>query len=456
MVLSGMRIWLVFFAVLWIARPAVGDVRADLKAKTNAAYEAYDGFEYEEARKLLNSALTIAKRQRIENSPEVARIHLALGIVYFGGLKDDESAKLSFLSAIQIDPTVEIDPAYRTPAMARLLADARVEAKAIADGGAADTTKPTPDVIVTPPPDAVDESCPSGAELAHRTIDTIRSGEGVFFRVQTGRSLRADSVAVLVRVKGAEDYARLPMIQDGCNWRVELPASFTLGDVLHYYVEARKEGEVVGRVGSPSLPNLVEIEGRTTTFATAPSQMGRVFLSVAYAAGGSYLSTSHTTEQGNRVDCAFPQCFSAAYAAFVPELSLRVGRRGRVGLAARIGLPVGANIPGHSTLFPSGFVKYHHHLREDGRGLGFSGLLGAGIIGGVIAMQPPSLDKDIVNLGPVLLGIGGTYGVGVGRSLTLVFSLDAILGLATSEKVGTARVNTALHFDAGVGLRLGI
>ena len=71
-------------------RVAHADAKAkkDIEQKMKEAMENYDLLEYEEARKILNQALTIAKKAKMENDPVTAKVHLRLGIVYFAGLQD--------------------------------------------------------------------------------------------------------------------------------------------------------------------------------------------------------------------------------------------------------------------------------------------------------------------------------------------------------------------------------
>src|SRR5215831_11554296 len=96
-------------------RAAHADPKKDIQQKIKEAMENYDLLEYEEARKLLNQALTLAKQKKLENDPVTAQVHLRLAIVYKAGLNDDDSAKLSFASAVQIDSKITIDAAYKTP-----------------------------------------------------------------------------------------------------------------------------------------------------------------------------------------------------------------------------------------------------------------------------------------------------------------------------------------------------
>ena len=69
-------------------RTAHADPKKDIQQKIKEAMENYDLLEYEEARKLLNQALTISKQKKLDNDPLVAQVHLRLGIVYAAGLND--------------------------------------------------------------------------------------------------------------------------------------------------------------------------------------------------------------------------------------------------------------------------------------------------------------------------------------------------------------------------------
>src|SRR5262249_47471115 len=90
-------------AVVSAARPAHADAKSDIAAKIKAAMDSYDSLDYDAARKSLNQALAVAKKAKLEKDPIVAKAYLDLGIVAFA-VPDLDAAKLSFLSAVQIDP----------------------------------------------------------------------------------------------------------------------------------------------------------------------------------------------------------------------------------------------------------------------------------------------------------------------------------------------------------------
>ena len=120
--------------VIWcLAAPAHADPRSDIAAKARAAMASYDAMDYDTARKLLNQALALAKRAKLDKDPVVARVYLDLGIAQLAS-SDQEAAKVAFLSAAQIDPRITIDPAYKSAELVRMLDEAKAAAGEPATG----------------------------------------------------------------------------------------------------------------------------------------------------------------------------------------------------------------------------------------------------------------------------------------------------------------------------------
>ena len=86
----------VLVGVWCLAATAHADPKADIAAKARAAMVSYDSMDYENARRLLNQALAIAKRARLEKDPIVARVYLELGIAQYAA-SDQEAARVAFL-----------------------------------------------------------------------------------------------------------------------------------------------------------------------------------------------------------------------------------------------------------------------------------------------------------------------------------------------------------------------
>jgi hypothetical protein len=126
------------------------DVKTTKKVEdmNRAAMEDYDLLEFESAKKQLNDALALAKKAKLDKAAVAARTHLNLGIVYGGGLNDKDTATLEFMSAIEIDASVKLDAAYKTPALQKIFDGARtsVASNTGKDKPVGKTTPETPPV----------------------------------------------------------------------------------------------------------------------------------------------------------------------------------------------------------------------------------------------------------------------------------------------------------------------
>src|SRR5262249_35928430 len=163
---------------LWVAAPAHADPRSDIAAKARAAMASYDAMDYDTARKLLNQALAIAKRAKLDKDPIVARIYLDLGIAQLAS-SDQEAAKVAFLSAAQIDPKIAVDPAYKSAELVRMLDEAKAAA---GDTGG----------------DAIDE-CRSLRGIQHTAIEGARRGVAQPIEVLIGGDVSPARVVVMYR-----------------------------------------------------------------------------------------------------------------------------------------------------------------------------------------------------------------------------------------------------------------
>src|SRR3954465_588009 len=172
----------VIVGILWcLAAPAHADPRAEIAAKARAAMASYDSMAYEAARRLLNQALAIAKKAKLDKDPIVARVYLDLGIAQLAG-SDQEAAKVSFLSAAQIDPKITIDASYKSPELVKMLEEARAAAT---EGGS------------EPAADAGD--CKAVKGLQHTIIDTGKAGVAQPIEALVASDLAPARVSVMYR-----------------------------------------------------------------------------------------------------------------------------------------------------------------------------------------------------------------------------------------------------------------
>lgn len=445
-----------------LAAPVHADPRSDIVARTRQAMASYDAMDYETARRLLNQALAIAKRAKLDRDPVVARVYLDLGIAQIAA-SDPEAAKVAFLSAVQIDPKIAIDPAYKSTELVRMLDDARA--------AAGDSGEPASD------------DCRSVRGIQHAPVEGARRGVAQPIEVLIGGDVSPARVVLMYRPEGAIDFTELRLTrQSGCRYAGAIPAAAMHGALVHYYIAAYDaNNKVLTAKGSSGSPNLLELGGGAPRHdaedpaggappAAAPERgasaglveasnqrardaVKRVAISVSLGAGLGYVSGK--TEGDNVVQQC---CVGVNPAVALIELRYNLTRRLSLGAVARLGFPLGANIMGHSTIAPAGLVRLSYALSDTGRGFHLSGEAGVGILRNTITLstQDPTMNTDIVAQGPLLLGAGVGYTFRLSDSFSFLLDLDAIAGIAVVDKLGTAiHLHSSVSADMCAGLAVG-
>jgi hypothetical protein len=477
-----------------LAAPAHADPRADITAKTRAAMASYDAMDYDQARKLLYQALAIAKKARLDKDPIVARVYLDLGIAQLAG-SDQDATKLALLSAAQIDPKIAIDPAYKSPELARLLDEAKAAAASIGDDPADD--------------------CRAIRGLTYALADSGRRGAAQPIEVSVGGDAAPARVVVMYRAEGALDFVETRLTRQGaCKYTGSIPASAARGSLVHYYVAAYDaRNRVLAAKGSSSAPNQLDlrtpgradarpvgapdrppagpmaaaIEEPATEPAAAPpepspapaappaaddaldtsdpqrSARRKILLAVSAGTGFGYVSGR--TENDNQVQSC---CIGASLLVVTPELGYYFTPRLSLGLAVRLGFPIGADVADHASVAPAGFVRaryalFQAHAAYPGDGFLAMAEAGAGILRNTIKLDAsvtmstgPGMETDIVAQGPLLFGAGLGYRHHLGASLAVVVELDALAGIAVTRSFASANhLNSGISADLSLGLALG-
>ena len=122
----------------------------------------------------------------------VARVYLDLGIAQLAG-SDQEAAKVAFLSAAQIDPKIQIDPAYKSAELVRMLDDAR---SAAGDSGGE-------------PASPAGDDCRSIRGIQHAPVEGARRGVAQPIEVLIGGDVSPSRVIVMYRPEGAIDFTEI-------------------------------------------------------------------------------------------------------------------------------------------------------------------------------------------------------------------------------------------------------
>lgn len=467
--------------VLMAASPAQADadVRSKVKEKAKQAMENFDLLEFDEAKKMLNEAITLAKKNKLRDET-LASVYVNLGIVYFSGFSDKESAKLQFIEAVQIAGDVKIDKAYATDEMAKLLSEAR-------DQFAGSTGDPTPTAATTDDDDEVD--CDALTGLKHDLVDEAPAGRPAKIVVYVGGDLKAKKVSAFYRPKGTAKFSEVPLQASGCKFAGAIPGEALKGDMLHYYVAAvDRSGKKVGNKGSKGSPNIMEIAqvgsaaftddenplgdgadaadtaDTASSEAEVSTQVGpiggpkkaKLFLSLSAGTGGGYV-TGNTERVNSPVGC----CFAPALLHVMPELGYYISPQLAISAAFRFGFPVGANINGHATGAPAGLIRVRYALSESGNGLSVAGAIGGGLLRHTVTIdnQPSDMNTDTTASGPLVLGGGAAYIRPLSGPMKFIVELNALAAFAIVDELGDCpdgdscvRPSFGLQMDANLGI----
>jgi hypothetical protein len=453
------------------AGSASADPKSDVQAKGREAMEAYDLMDYDAAKKSLNQALQIAKKGKLDKDPIAAKVYLYLGIATFAG-GDAEGARASFVSAVQIDPKIQIDAAYKSPELVKMLDAARTEA----GGGAPPSGNGGSEA---PPVDTVD--CSGVKGLQHTIIDEGKQTVATPIEALVGADLKPNKVSVMWRSEGETEFTEAQLTKQGaCKYTGQIPGSAMRGSVLHYYIAAYDGGiKPIATRGSQGAPNLMELGAappggggvndgedpingnRTKPPPTGDNISGGIVVGgkapkvyIAFAGGTGFGYVTGKTEFGSPVETC---CIGNSLVVLQPELGFHISRQLAVGLAGRIGLPLGANIDGHSTMAPGGLIRLRYALSTTGEGIRVMGQLGGGVLRNTIKLNNamPGMDTDIVPQGPLLVGAGVGFKKSLSGNLAFIADLSALGAIAVVDKLGTSNMNTGFGADLSIGLAVG-
>ena len=459
---------------LGVTRVALADGKSDVAAKIKAAMEAYDTFDYDGAKKQLTAAIAAAKKAHLDKDPILAKAYLDLGIVD-AAVPDQDAAKQAFVSAVQIDAKIQIDVAYKSPELAKLLDSARSDAKS-------STPVATPTSNDTGGLD-LGTDCTSIKGLEHTLVDTAKGNAPLTLETNVGTDVKAAKVSIFYRVEGSTEFSEVKMIKAGeCKYAGQIPASAMKGSLVHYYIGAYDGGgKVIASKGSQGSPNIIEVTagaagskpsdnedplgGSKTTTATpsgddsasvsadtsAPGKPKKIYIGLNAGTSAGYVTG--TTEGMNAVkNC----CIGSSLVVLVGEIGYHITPRTAIGLAFRFGVPVGANLEGHATGAPAGLVRLRHSFSDDG-GFHVMGQLGVGFLRNTIKLDDPAngMDTDIVAQGPLLVGAGVGYEKKLGDMVAFVVDLDAIAGIAVTSQIGASPLNSGISGDLSLGFQFG-
>lgn len=484
--------WVVVMSLALVARTAAAQDKQAIKKiedLNRIAMEDYDLTDFESAKKKLTDALVLAKKSKLDKHKVAAMTNLNLGIVYGAGLKDPDNAKLYFIAAVEIDPSIQIPVAYKDPSLQRMLDEAKAMVGGGPGGGGGGGA------VASDPVETV-------VGLEHSEITEAEGGKPIRVSVKVGADLKAKQVILYYRPQRAEDFTPVPMKPaGGAAYEADIPAEATSGDYVHYYIEARNEkAKVVATKGSAGSPNVIDVlrarggggdddeenlddenpleaigrgggggggrrgggdddgGGRTTIRKKARRSAHTWFANVAVGTGFGFV-TGKTEQQKQPVTC----CIAPAPFHVMPEIGFWLSPKLMLSACARIGFPVGANLQGHASAAPAGFLRLTYALgRGDGEGLLLHGDVGGGFIRHTIKldMPPPGQpgDTDTYVTGPLFIGGGAVFARTLGGPLKFVADANLALGIPVIDSIGGGDGRPAIepHFAVNMDINLGL
>jgi hypothetical protein len=434
--------------------------KKQIQSHNKKAMESYDQLEFEAAKAALDKALLAAEKGGLEEDPLVARVLINLGIVEFAGLNDEAAAREAFAAAVAIDPAIDVDVAYRTEAMSKLLAEVKRSAKEDARLFGEESTGAT----------GPDASCAELEGIDHSLISKGKPGRAQTIEIRVGESLGAERVSLFYREAGAEEFEELRMKRtEDCSYAATIPARAMRGESVHYYVSALAGKKTLASRGSSGSPNIIELGGarrggdEDNPLGEEDTRSGgrdkpTVFVSAALGTGGGYV-TGKTEVIASDVSC----CVASALLHLFPEVGYYFTRQMSLSAAFRMGFAVGANVEGHATAAPAGLLRVRYALAESGAGLHVSGAVGGGIIRNTVKVEQAieGMDTDTTAAGPFLLGAGVGFAQPVSEMVRLVGELNSIAAIPGGIKElgpcpgsGCVRPHFGLQFDLNLGVLL--
>jgi hypothetical protein len=440
-------------ALLWLcaawpawAQPDLRRIEAQILEKHRDAMLRYDELEFEQATELLREALALAAEHNLEDAPIMARVYADLAVVYASGLDDSDGAERALVRAVEIDPTIEIDPAYKSKALDTMLAEVKRRAPAESEG------EPRTDSPAY---------CREIAGIVHEPVSAAEAGQALEIAAAVSPRLRAKQVRLYYRVPGRASggtgqggYTVASMEPVGtCQFVAELPAGVVRPGFDYYIAAFNASDKVLAESGSAAAPHAVSISGEagpvTPVRGADAGAAPRLYVSLGVGSAGAYLRGS--TEQ---VDSNIQCCVAPELAHVRVEAGLYVARSTSVSAAFRMGFPIGADLPGHAVAAPAVLLRLRHGFAPDALGLQVSGVLGAGYSRHTVGLAEMTSggDTDTAAAGPLLVGGGAGYVMALGGPLRLAAELDVLAGVpVVAEFIGA---ETAFGVSVGLNVAL--
>src|SRR6476620_10926489 len=143
------------------------------------AVDEYQNLNFEEARKLLKSAIDVCAQAGLDNHPVTARTYVHLGIVTFSGFKQRDEAIKHFRKALEIQGDIKLDKILATPEVQEVYDEAVEQQKE----ASATAKKPPTEVS-------------SAAAIEHQPVTSSPQGKAIPIKASVDPGLGAKKVVL--------------------------------------------------------------------------------------------------------------------------------------------------------------------------------------------------------------------------------------------------------------------
>jgi Tetratricopeptide repeat len=415
------------------------------------AVDEYQNLNFEEARKLLKSAVEICTQSGLENHPVTARTYIHLGIVTFTGFKQRDEAIKQFRKALEVQEDIKLDKILATPEVQEVYDEAVEQRKA--------------DVAATKKPPT--EPKPAGEGIDHDPVTQSRQGSPITIKASVDSSLGAKKVVLSFSADGADDFAEKEMKEDSPGTFVaEIPASATQGGRVDYFIEALGDNDtalaskgsekntlkiaMLGPDGKPLAP--ANRKGKKPPENPAPDESPTLFFGLSIGSGVGWTTGKGEVNATNNV--VNPAGFETSRLLhFAPEVGYYLSPDLMLSVQLRFQLITGAtdyhsgmnNPPGgcgDDDVCPAGkyafagFARASYFFGEGDLRTYIAGTAGIGTIRHLATFESNPIcgsDQkttcvDTVPSGPVFVGGGAGLMYNLSPAFALTFGTNLLLG----------------------------
>jgi hypothetical protein len=250
-------VWLALAITLLCDASAAGkkgqsavEIRA-LATAGKAISKDYKKKDYTAARKRLQRAIVDCKEADC-SAPVRARLYCSLGVVFAGGLGDNERGLLAFRSALQLEPDIEPEPAVFKGKVKKLFEQAREETEQEAA-----TVESEPDAEK----DAEEPADEAPVKVYHESVEEAQAGYTVPIYAELPEESAGVELELRYRKAGKERWQSVSLEPVSGGFGAEIPCKAAKQEgTLEYYLHASfrdQEGPVSGSESEPHTLSLV-------------------------------------------------------------------------------------------------------------------------------------------------------------------------------------------------------